>query len=170
MPIEIERKFLVTSNEWRTLGKAVAIRQAYLSKTEKSTTRIRIYGEKAYLTIKGKSFANCARLEYEYEIPIADAEEILTHLTTGWVIFKERTRIPYNGHIIEVDEFFNENQGLVIAEIELSKINEHIDDKPIWLGDEVTHLGRYSNAALASHPYSTWSDDEKAGVDSIKNV
>jgi adenylate cyclase len=153
MPIEIERKFLVIGDRWRTLGTPIRYCQGYLAASEKRTVRVRVAGSHAYLTIKGTT-VGIARAEYEYEIPLQDAEEML-ELCDRPLISKTRTQISWQGLIWEVDEFFEENQGLVLAEVELKNENQVID-RPDWIGQEVSDDPRYYNANLAKHPFTQW--------------
>jgi adenylate cyclase len=156
MAIEIERKFLINSELLRQSGDLVAakryhIRQAYLSQGGHSsvpanTVRVRIVEEKAFLTIKGPS-TGITRAEFEYTIPVTDAEQLLT-LCTGLVISKTRYLLPLAGHLWEVDEFHGAHQGLWLAEIELTDEQDTFS-KPQWLGQEVSQDHRYHNASLA---------------------
>ncbi|MFL6657602.1 MAG: CYTH domain-containing protein [Massilia sp.] len=154
MGVEIERKFLLTGDAWRALGKPVLLRQGYLSSTPERTVRVRIEGGEGSLTIKGKS-SGATRGEWEYPIPLADAVELLDRLCEQPLIEKYRSRIAIGAHTWEVDEFIGANQGLVVAEIELASEDEHFD-KPDWVGEEVTHERRYFNSSLIRHPFSTW--------------
>ncbi len=153
MSKEIERKFLVKGNGWRE-GEAKTFRQGYLSTVKERTVRVRAAGDKAYLTIKGLT-QGATRAEYEYAIPVKDAEEMLDTLCERPLIEKRRYVVEHAGLTWEVDEFFGENAGLVIAEVELES-EEQPFDKPPWVGDEVTHDPRYFNANLVAHPYSKW--------------
>ncbi len=148
--IEIERKFLVKDDFSPYVTGTDRIVQAYLIAEEKRTVRIRIKGEKAFLTIKGAANKNgFSRIEFEYPIPVTDAEEMLKLAQPG-CIEKERHYIPYKGHLFEVDVFHGKYEGLVIAELELQSEEEEFE-KPDWLGEEVTGDERYYNAYLASH-------------------
>jgi adenylate cyclase len=158
---EIERKFLVGDSSWRAAGQAVLYRQGYLNSDKGRTVRVRIAGERAFLTIKGPS-VDGVRREYEYPIPLSDAAEMLEHLCTRPLIEKTRTVVPHDGHMWEVDEFFGENAGLIIAEIELEAVDE-VFSLPPWLGAEVTGDSRYYNASLVRHPYCQWKDGERSG-------
>jgi len=157
MAVEIERKFLVQGSDWRQ-GAGLQLSQGYLNRDPARTVRVRIAGRQAFLTIKGISQGAqmMSRQEFEYEIPMADAEALLK-LCDGPVIEKLRRRIAVGGHVWEVDEFFGDNAGLVVAEVELNS-EEQSFDKPAWLGAEVTHDARYFNSNLAAHPYSQWMD------------
>jgi adenylate cyclase len=150
--IEIERKFLVTGTEWRQ-GKGIRLSQGYLNRDLERTVRVRIAGEQAFLTIKGAS-RGAVRAEFEYEIPLKDAEQLLK-LSDGPVVEKIRYILDHKGLTWEVDEFLGENQGLVVAEVELTSESQTFE-KPDWVGREVTEDLRYFNSNLAAHPYSTW--------------
>lgn len=159
--LEIERKFLVTSDAYRTLAtKAVRITQGYLSVNEASSIRVRRWDEKAYLTIKSRGQeGSIAHFEWEKEISIADAEALLPLAVSG-LVDKTRYMVPLaDGLVCEVDEFHGANRGLVMAEVELR------DEKqtfvyPDFLGTEVTGDKRYYNTYLSQHPYSTWASTE----------
>ena len=153
MGVEIERKFLLTGDGWRALGTAVPMRQGYLSSDKARVVRVRIEGDQAYLTIKSKS-TGATRGEWEYPIPVLDAEELLA-LCDQPLVEKARRRIDYAGHVWEVDEFFGVNAGLVVAEIELDA-EDAAFDKPEWIGEEVTDDPRYYNSSLIKRPYSSW--------------
>lgn len=159
MAQEIERKFLVIGNHWRDLAPGVHYRQGYLQRTPEKTVRVRIAGEQAFLTIKGKT-TGISRLEFEYAIPLADALALLEHLGDRPQIEKIRYRIPMGDFCWEVDEFLGENRGLILAEIELINADQPFP-KPHWLGPEVSHDPRYYNANLVSYPYSQWSPTEQ---------
>ena len=154
MATEIERKFLVTGDEWRS-APGVLIWQGYLNRDKQRTVRVRVAGDKAYLTIKGVS-KGATRAEFEYEIPLSEATA-LRALCDGPIIEKLRRHIPLDGFTWEVDEFFGDNAGLVVAEIEL-KSEGDVFAKPPWVGQEVTEDARYFNSNLATHPYSEWSE------------
>jgi CYTH domain-containing protein len=150
MSIEIERKFLVKGDFHPYVTHEQRIVQAYLVASAARTVRIRIKGEKAYITIKGASDKNgFSRSEFEYEIPVADAQELLQLALPG-TIDKIRYYVPFGGHIFEVDVFHSAHEGLVIAELELQSEGEAFE-KPEWLGEEVTGDERYYNAYLATH-------------------
>ena len=154
MGTEIERKFLVTSDEWRAGAQSRRLVQGYLSRDPERTVRVRIDGEKAALTIKGKS-AGATRAEFEYEIPLADAE-LLLPLCLSPLIDKVRHLVEHEGHHWEIDEFSGDNAPLVVAELELSS-EEEAFARPAWLGAEVTDDARYFNSQLAVNPYSRWA-------------
>lgn len=151
---EIERKFLVRSMGWKVGAVGIPYRQGYLCRQEARTVRVRIAGDEAYLTIKGQALG-IARLEYEYPIPLAEASELLDRLCLKPLIEKTRYRIEYRGRVWEVDEFSGENQGLVVAEVELESPDQPLE-LPDWVGEEVTHDPRYLNANLVEYPFSRW--------------
>ena len=145
---EIERKFLVRGEDWRALGDGgTRMRQGYLAGTPSCTVRVRIAGDAAHLTIKGK-MRGMTRDEYEYAIPVGDAEKILADFAQGQIIEKTRFRIEHAGHIWEVDEFGAPFSGLVMAEVELLSESDEVS-LPSWVGREVTGNKRYYNASLA---------------------
>jgi CYTH domain-containing protein len=156
MPTEIERKFLVKSEEWRTLGTGTIYRQGYIATKKGTTVRVRLAGNQGYITIKGAS-KGISRAEYEYSIPAEDAQEMLDNLCEPPLIEKTRYKIEIAGLIWEVDEFAGKNQGLIVAEVELTDANQTIE-MPDWIGQEVSDDARYYNANLAQHPYSEWSN------------
>ncbi|NEQ24931.1 MAG: CYTH domain-containing protein [Microcoleus sp. SIO2G3] len=154
MGTEIERKFLVHGDEWRSLGTPVRYRQGYLTADVRRSVRIRISGDRGFITIKG-STEGITRAEYEYEIPLADADAIIDRLCDRPFVEKNRTKIALNGVVWEVDEFFGVNQGLIMAEVELKDANQSID-LPSWIGEEVSTDPRYYNSNLAKHPFTEW--------------
>lgn len=153
MGTEIERKFLVKEGAWRDAN-ATRYRQGYLSTVKERTVRVRTINDKGYLTIKGIT-VGASRLEFEYEIPGADAEELLNNLCVKPLIEKNRYKVDYSKHIWEVDEFFGENEGLIVAEVELQS-EDQLFDRPEWVAEEVTTDPRYYNANLINNPYSKW--------------
>ena len=153
MPLEIERKYLIISNEYRNNSTFTEITQAYLSISNKMAIRIRINGLQASLAIKSKISERINR-EYEYNIPIDEARSIM-NLDSLPIINKVRYQVEYESHIWEVDEFHGKNDGLVIAEIELEDEYEEFK-KPPWLGQEVTADTRYLNSNLAVNPFKEW--------------
>ncbi|WP_432672025.1 CYTH domain-containing protein [Flavobacterium sp. SM2513] len=157
---EIERKFLVKNNTFKTLAKAEKkIAQGYLNTNPERTVRVRIANEKAFITVKGKgNESGTTRFEWEKEIPFEEAK-LLLELCEKGVIEKNRFEIPVGNHLYEVDEFYGENEGLIIAEIELNDENETFE-KPDWLGEEVTNNERFYNAYLSKNPFSEWKSDE----------
>jgi len=152
-PLEIERKFLVQGEPWRDWGEGTVYQQGYLSRGLHSTTRIRLAGERGVLTIKGKT-VGISRQEFEYEVPAEHARALLA-LCEGDIIMKRRWRWPHEGHIWELDVFEGANEGLVVAEIELSAEDESFA-RPEWLGAEVSDDPRYTNGALSRAPWSAW--------------
>ena len=154
MPVEIERKFLVTGDAWRAAGTGTRYRQGYLSLQAGTSVRVRASHDKGYLTIKGES-SGTSRPEYEYPIPLAHANELLDTLCIRPIIEKTRYRVEYRGLVWEVDEFDGENQGLVIAEVELESEQQCIE-LPNWVGEEVTGDPRYYNTSLVTNPYADW--------------
>jgi len=155
MPLEIERKFLLRGEGWRALGAGVPYRQGYLSTEPGRSVRIRLVRDKGYLTIKGIT-VGAARAEYEYEIPAADASEMLDTLCARPLIEKMRYRVEHQGFVWEIDEFDGDNAGLIIAEVELDEEGQAIV-LPDWVGKEVTGDPRYYNASLIANPYTRWS-------------
>lgn len=158
MGLEIERKFLVKDDSWRSLAKGKQYRQGYLSSVKERTVRVRTIEEKGYLTIKGVS-KGAVRSEWEYEIPSADARDMLEQLCEKPLIEKVRHKIEYKGLVWEVDQFFGENRGLIVAEVELQSEDQSFA-KPGWIGRDVTRDPRYFNANLIHHPYRMWSESE----------
>ena len=154
--IEIERKFLVTNQDFITQSDAsFRIVQGYLNSNPERTVRVRIKGDKGFLTIKGKgNESGLTRFEWEKEITISEAEALLQLCEKG-VIDKTRYNVQFENHLFEVDVFFGENEGLIVAEIELQSENETFS-KPDWLGEEVTSEEKYYNAYLSQHPFKTW--------------
>jgi adenylate cyclase len=164
MGIEIERKFLVVGRTWEGLP-GTRYRQGYLSAEPGRTVRVRVAGEKAFLTIKGepKGEAKLARLEFEYAIPVQDAHTLLDELAQGIVIDKVRRVIDVDGSTWELDEFLGENQGLVVAEIELPS-EDAAFTRPPWAGDEVSADARFANARLSTVPFAAWPEAARAAV------
>ena len=154
--IEIERKFLVTSDAFKKEAFAQnRIAQGYLSSVPERTVRVRIKGDKGFLTIKGASNeTGLSRFEWEKEIPVDEATALLKLCEKG-IIDKTRFEVKIGNHIFEVDEFYGENEGLIIAEVELSSETETFE-KPIWLGKEVTNDIRYYNSYLNKNPFTNW--------------
>ena len=166
MALEIERKFLVTGDGWRTAAHAVVpMAQGYINDLgamdrgeQKASVRVRIQGEEAFLNLKSRELGR-SRQEFDYPIPVEDARAMLA-LCVGGVIDKRRHLVRHGDHLWEVDEFFGDNAGLVVAEIELSSPDEEFE-LPQWAGREVTDQARYYNLALASHPYARWNAAER---------
>lgn len=155
MALEIERKFLVSSDDWRNeVRNATPIRQGYFVRTPMVVARIRVMGEKAFITIKG-AVSDRVRHEFEYEIPRQDAEEMLKLFPSEPVIEKTRHEIMHDGSVWVVDEFDGDNKGLVLVEIELTSPDQSFS-RPGWLGPEVTGDPRYQNSNLVRAPYCTW--------------
>jgi CYTH domain-containing protein len=152
--IEIERKFLVVGDGWRSLGAGTRYRQGYIATSGLVTVRVRTAGDKGFLTVKGPTLG-LSRAEYEYPIPAADANEILDTLCDKPLIDKTRYVIRFGDVVWEVDEFHAENAGLVVAEVELAD-DRQMPPLPEWVGTEVSHDRCYSNASLSKRPYSTW--------------
>ena len=158
--IEIERKFKVKGDFSQEVQKSLRIRQGYICADKGRTVRIRIKGDEGYLTIKGPSDEKMwSRYEFEQKIPLADAEELMTLCVAG-LIDKVRNYVTAGKHIWEVDVFHGENEGLVIAEIELSAEDETFE-LPAWIGEEVTLDRRYYNSALSQTPYSQWTEKDE---------
>jgi adenylate cyclase len=154
MSQEIERKFLVINDSYRSLGLPRHIHQGFLSADKERIVRIRIHGDLAFLTIKGIA-KGITRAEYEYEIPLADAKYMIENLCLKPTIEKYRYKINIDGNTWEVDEFLGDNEGLVIAEIELQNEGQEFP-KPEWTGVEVSGDPRYYNANLVKNPYKNW--------------
>ncbi|MGG5507478.1 MULTISPECIES: CYTH domain-containing protein [unclassified Myroides] len=154
--IEIERKFLTQRTNFETLAHTKnTIAQGYLNSHADRTVRIRIKNDKGFLTIKGKSNATgTSRFEWEKEIDLKEAEALL-NLCEEHIIAKTRYVIPVGSHLFEVDVFHGQNEGLILAEVELQDENEAFE-KPLWLGEEVTGKIEYYNSYLSSHPFTTW--------------
>ena len=165
MAVEIERKFLVTGTGWKEGTRGVSYRQGYLNADKERTVRVRIAGEKGFLTVKGKT-EGISRLEFEYQIPVDDAAQMLDTLCLASIIEKVRYKVPYKGNIWEIDEFLGANKGLVLAEIELEDENEDFSHPP-WLGREVSGDVRFYNSFLSRTPYSQWPEEEKITVGKI---
>ena len=154
MAVEIERKYLLASEQWRDeITRSQRMAQAYFANTERASMRVRIAGERAWLNIKGMTIG-ASRPEYEYEIPLADAEEQLALCMPGQ-IDKTRHYVERDGLVWEIDEFHGDNAGLIVAEVELESEDQSIM-KPGWLAEEVTGEARYYNVMLAKTPYSQW--------------
>ncbi|MDD2894025.1 MAG: CYTH domain-containing protein [Halothiobacillaceae bacterium] len=158
MALEIERKFLLSSDAWRSqITQSTLYRQGYLTPSvqdAKASVRVRVEGKRGVLNVKSVRMG-IQRHEYEYEIPLADANEMLDTLC-GAIIEKTRHLVPLGTHVCEIDEFHGDNAGLIVAEVELAHVDEAFA-RPAWLGLEVTEDARYYNVALVSKPYSTWS-------------
>ena len=155
MAIEIERKFLVKHTDWLEHHSGTAYKQGYVVNSEGTTVRVRIAGDRGILTIKGGA-VGLRRPEFEYEIPLEDAEEMLILLCAEPKIEKTRYKIPVGTHVWDVDIFHGDNDGLIVAEVELSSPNEAFE-KPDWLAEEVTGDARYFNAQLIRNPFKDWT-------------
>lgn len=151
---EIERKYLVKGDEFKKLAKGISYRQGYLSTVKERTVRVRTIDDKGYLTIKGIT-VGATRVEYEYDVPYKDADDMLSNLCEKPLIEKNRYKIPFEGLVWEVDEFFGDNEGLIVAEVELESEDQNIP-MPSWIGEEVTSDPRYFNSNLTKHPYKNW--------------
>ncbi len=154
MALEIERKFLVADDYKLSATSCERIAQGYLASGAGCTVRVRVRGDRGYLTIKGPSADGVSRSEWEYEVPAREALEMLALCSSG-VIDKCRYLVPFAGHTFEVDEFYGDNEGLTVAEVELSSVDEQFA-RPEWLGEEVTGDVRYYNSSLARNPFCKW--------------
>ena len=158
MATEIEHKFLVVNDEWRAAAAPGSrYRQGYLANSEGASVRVRVADGKGYLNIKSMTLG-IRRHEFEYVIPLAEAEEMLAQLCVGALIEKTRYRVKHGRHVWEVDVFEGDNEGLIVAEIELDREGEEFDI-PAWVGREVSDDARYYNVCLARHPYREWRDE-----------
>lgn len=154
MALEIERKYLTKSLEWKHLGTRKFYRQGYLMISKDLTIRIRTIEKKSFVTIKGNR-NGISRTEFEYQIPFKDATEMLNKMCEKPIIEKYRTSIKINDLVWEVDEFIGENNGLVVAEVELTD-EDQVISLPNWIGQEVTSELRYTNSYLVKHPFKDW--------------
>lgn len=156
MAIEIERKFLVKDESYKEMAfKSDRIAQGYICRQGGNSTRVRVRGDKGYLTIKGPSIdGGLSRFEWEKEIPASEAWELMKLCPTP-IIDKTRYLVDFEGHTFEVDEFYGDNAGLVVAEVELSTPDEEFK-RPVFLGEEVTGDGKYYNSSLSRFPYKCW--------------
>lgn len=154
MATEIEKKFLVLNNQYQRIANKALFRQGYLSVDFERTVRVRSYNGQGFLTIKGKT-KSCSREEYEYSIPVQDAERMLDKLCVRPLIEKIRYFLTYEGYKWVVDEFLGVNEGLVTAEIELEN-EQQTFSKPDWIGNEITYDIRYFNSNLVENPYKSW--------------
>lgn len=170
MAVEIERKFLLASARWRdSVARSQPIAQGYLVGARalrdghaRASVRVRRAGTQAWLNIKSATLG-IERAEFEYPVPLTDAEAMLASLCDG-VVEKVRHHVEVDGTLFEIDEFLGENAGLVVAEVELPAADAAFP-RPAWLGREVSALARYYNVNLITHPFSRWSDAERAGSD-----
>lgn len=157
MATEIERKFLVRGDAWRkSTVRGYALRQGYFPMEELCSVRVRIEQERASLNIKSRTLG-VTRSEYEYAIPLADAEDMLAHFCQRPLIEKTRYRVPYRGHVWEIDVFAGENAGLVVAEVELHSDEDSLE-LPDWVSEEVSDDARYYNVCLVKYPYTKWAE------------
>ena len=167
MGIEIERKFLLAGDGWRAAAvKSVRMAQGYINDMaalregrQNASVRVRIAGDAAFLNLKSRELGS-TRQEFDYPIPVADAEALLA-LCVGGRIEKTRHHVERGPHVFEIDEFAGDNQGLVVAELELDDADEAFE-RPAWLGREITGEVRWFNLALAERPYAAWAPEEKA--------
>ena len=156
MALEIERKFLLLNDTWRSsVVRSLRLAQGYLDRSERCSVRVRLEGAEARLNIKSRTLG-VSRLEYEYPIPVDEAREMLSQLCGGRVIEKTRHFVPVGAHTFEIDVFEGENAGLVVAEVELDSPAECFE-RPAWLGAEVSHDIRYYNTSLIDLPYGRWA-------------
>jgi adenylate cyclase len=154
MAKEIERKFLLKNDSWRAGASGTFYCQGYISRDKDRAVRIRIIEDKSFLTVK-RLISETVRMEFEYDIPVADARVMLEEICEKPLIEKKRYRISHRDFVWEIDEFFGENAGLVVAEIELTDEDQAFE-KPDWIGEEVTNDFRYLNVNLVRHPYTRW--------------
>lgn len=158
MAIEIERKFRLRNDSWRAeVSESTLLRQGYLANTTRASVRVRIAGEQGWLSVKAMT-QRIARAEFEYSIPVAEAEQMLAGLCEGPLIEKWRHRVLHGESEWEIDEFLGENAGLVVAELELESEEQHFP-RPAWLGAEVSSEERYYNFRLAQHPFRLWPEN-----------
>lgn len=156
MALEVEHKFLLANDDWRQrIEHSVHYKQGYLSSSPLSSVRVRISDSQAWLNIKSATIGS-HRQEFEYEIPLSDADSILDALCHKPLVEKMRHFVHYDRHLWEIDEFMGDNAGLIVAEIELSQIGESFE-KPAWIGEEVTQDLRYYNNNLSRYPYKDWN-------------
>ncbi|HEX7341637.1 MAG TPA: CYTH domain-containing protein [Rhodanobacteraceae bacterium] len=168
MGIEIERKFLLADASWRAhVASSTAMAQGYLTDAAaleqglaRASVRVRVAGASAWLNIKSITLG-IARAEFEYPLPLADAQTLLRDLCRG-TVEKTRHRVDVDGHVFEIDEFDGDNAGLIVAELELPAVDAPFP-RPAWLGKDVSHLSRYYNVSLIDHPFCQWSAAERVG-------
>ena len=154
MAKEIERKFLVKGDVWRSLAEGTKYRQGYLNSAKERVVRVRTINDKGFLTIKGIT-VGATRSEFEYEIPLEDTDFMLDQLCEQYLIEKNRYKIKQGELVWEVDEFFGRNDGLIVAEVELTSEDQEFE-KPDWIGEEVTSDPRYFNSNLVKEPFTEW--------------
>lgn len=165
MALEIERKFLLKCDAWRAdVSRSEHMAQGYLAGPPgaRCSVRVRTVAERAFLNIKSLA-SGIARDEYEYAIPLDDARRMLATLA-GDLVEKQRHYVPIEGHLFEIDEFRGANAGLIVAELELDRVDA-VYPQPLWLGRDVSGFARYYNLKLAERPYSQWSEAELGGID-----
>jgi adenylate cyclase len=155
MALEIERKFLIDIDKLEKLQNGYDIKQGYIQTKDETVVRVRVKGNGAFMTIKGGNIG-ATRLEYEYSIPVEDANEMLEKFCTKPILYKTRYLILHKKHTWEIDVFHKENEGLIVAEVELESEDESIE-LPEWIVKEVTNDAKYYNSNLLEHPYSQWS-------------
>lgn len=161
--MEIERKFLVIDNSWKAdVSSSSHLCQGYLNLEQRCSVRVRTDGQRGWLNIKGATIG-ARRQEFEYPIPLNEAEQLLKSFAVGPLIDKTRYLVPFGTHIWEIDVFAGENEGLVVAEIELDDPEQPFE-RPTWLGREVTDDIRYYNTSLSRHPYLGWSSSGQPGM------
>ncbi len=156
MAVEIERKFLVTRDDFLDVP-SVLIQQAYLTRDPRRTVRVRVSGEKGWLTVKGE-WCGASRPEFEYSIPLGDARQLIA-LCLPSCVEKRRFLVSHGNHVWHVDQFLGKNSGLVLAEVELQS-EEEVFQLPEWIDREVTGDDRYQNSHLSRYPFQSWSSDE----------
>ena len=154
MAKEIERKFLVKNLDWKSQAKGTLYRQGYLNSEKERTVRVRTIDDKAFITVKGIT-TGVSRMEFEYEIPFADATQMLDELVEKPIIEKYRYKLAQDGLVWEIDEFLGDNAGLVVAEVELADAQQALV-RPDWLGEEVSSDPLYFNNNLVANPYKNW--------------
>ena len=155
MATEIEHKFLLRNDRWRSqVERSARLRQGYLTSDARCSVRVRVANGQAFLNLKSGTLG-IQRSEYEYSIPLAEAEEILDTLCEKPLLEKTRHYLHFGEHLWEIDEFAGDNAGLIVAEVELSRVDE-LFARPDWLGEDVSHDIRYYNSQLARHPYRNW--------------
>ena len=156
MTVEIERRFLLADDSWReAASEPLVLQQGYLSVEKERTIRVRIIGSQAWLTLKSY-ISDMTRSEFEYEIPLAHAQAMMANMCP-FKMEKYRYRVEFEGFVYEIDEYFGDNAPLIVAEIELPSEDTEFP-KPSWLGQEITSDGKFPNAYLSKHPYSSWTE------------
>ena len=156
MTVEIERRFLLADDSWREVAdEPLVLQQGYLSVEKERTIRVRIIGSQAWPTLKGY-ISDMTRSEFEYEIPLAHAQAMMADMCP-FKMEKYRYRVEFEGFVYEIDEYFGDNAPLIVAEIELPSEDTEFP-KPSWLGQEITSDGKFTNAYLSKHPYSSWTE------------